>query len=583
MAGQAHAAQVGAVVPFFTYEGEKGLIGGGASVRALKEPAKDGWSSPELEASGRAFVELKTTGAWVAWQNTTGKAITALDVRYSVPDTPQGGGLDTTLNLYVDGVLRQAVPMSSKQNWLYEGTDWNGMKQDPAAGNPHVFYEETHFFITGAPVPPGGKIAFRKDAKNDAAFYWIDCIDLETPPPPLKAPANSLDITTFGAVPNDPTVDSTQAIRKCIDEAQKKRKSVWVPPGTFYLLTTQGLNPKGITFEGAGMWYSTIYRKITLPVVGGGGGIIEPTSCIIRNLCFDANSIGRPEEDGDCFGINIKGENWVVDSCWVQHTSSGAWCDGTNGVVRNCRMLSTWGDGVNLNNGNSGNVGDRLIAENNYVRGAGDDGVTINDDISSKPMESPILRNNTTVAIWWADGLRVAGGKNVLVENNLLCDPAKFPGIIIGTFNGASVFSATIRGNVIVRGGGNAYKQQKAAFTIGNDKKGADPHVENVVASGNLIIDSMMNAVEFESSVNITFQNNTIDGIIGTGDSKNPARAIRVEERSVGSALISNNILKRLASGQIGFVNNALRDDYKVSGTGNVGFTLTPGRVREKK
>jgi len=245
-------------------------------------------------------------------------------------------------------------------------------------------------------------------------------------------------------------------------------------------------------------------------------------------------------------------------------------------------MLSTWGDGVNLNNGNSGNTGDYLLCENNYVRGAGDDGVTINDDISSKPMESPILRNNTTVSIWWADGLRVAGGRNVLVENNLLCDPAKFPGIIVGTFNGASVSGATIRNNVIIRGGGNAYRQQKAALVIGADKPGP-PFVENVTATNNLILDSMMNGVEFMCTKNAVLQNNVIDRIIGTGDSKAPPRAVRIEENAVGSALISNNVLKRLASGQIPFQNNALRDSFQVTGAGNIGFTISPGRVSALK
>jgi hypothetical protein len=170
------------------------------------------------------------------------------------------------------------------------------------------------------------------------------------------------------------------------------------------------------------------------------------------------------------------------------------------------------------------------------------------------------------------------------VENNLLCDPAKFPGIIIGTFQGASLVSGIVRGNVIIRGGGNAYNQNMAALVIGTGRPG-DPHVANVVVSGNLIVDSILNAVEFENASNITFQGNTIDRIFGTGNAKTPARAVRIESNAVGSATVSNNILKRLAPGQIPFVNHAPGSTFKVAGVGNVGFKVTPGpsAPRERK
>jgi hypothetical protein len=111
--------------------------------------------------------------------NHTGHSVTAIDFRYSIPDVPAGGGITSTLNLYVDGVFRQKLYVSSKQIWLYAGTDWDGMNQDPTLGHPHIFFEEGHTFIQGAPVAPGSTVTLRKDAENTAAFYWIDCVDLE--------------------------------------------------------------------------------------------------------------------------------------------------------------------------------------------------------------------------------------------------------------------------------------------------------------------------------------------------------------------------------------------------------------------
>ena len=181
-------------------------------------------------------------------------------------------------------------------------------------------------------------------------------IDLEAPPPPLTQPEGSLSITDFGAVPNDSKTDSTEAIQHCFDAATSQGKIAWVPSGMFYLTTTKGLHAKNITIQGAGMWYSTIYHNYPLPSPKGGAScIIEPVSCTLKDLCFDQNAPARDGPYGDGGGINIKGSDWLVDSVWVQHTSSGVWGDGFKGTVQNCRMLSTWGDGINLNNGNSGN------------------------------------------------------------------------------------------------------------------------------------------------------------------------------------------------------------------------------------
>jgi len=69
----------------------------------------------------------------------------------------------------------------------------------------------------------------------------------------------------------------------------------------------------------------------------------------------------------------------------------------------NCRMGNTWGDGVNLNNVSMGGpFGINLTAYNNFVRGAGDDGVTINSvntngNTMYTEMSNTTLSNNTTV------------------------------------------------------------------------------------------------------------------------------------------------------------------------------------------
>ncbi len=187
MAKAAYA--VGAVTPFTSYEAEAGTIGGGATIVSLTSPPTTQFSSPALEASGHAYVELTGVGQFVQWTNTTGQPITFINVRESIPDAPAGGGITATLDLYVNGVFRRALNLNSKQTWIYEGNNhYQGNDQNPADGDPRVFFDEVHTFITGAPISPGSTFALQKDPSNTAAFYYIDVIDVENPPRLLPSP-----------------------------------------------------------------------------------------------------------------------------------------------------------------------------------------------------------------------------------------------------------------------------------------------------------------------------------------------------------------------------------------------------------
>src|SRR5882762_422142 len=103
----AAATAAGATTPFTTIEAEAGTLGGGATVRSIS--AAPTAASLESEASGYSLVELKATGASVTLTSSTGKSANTLVVRASIPDSASGGGINATLNLYVNGVYRQAV------------------------------------------------------------------------------------------------------------------------------------------------------------------------------------------------------------------------------------------------------------------------------------------------------------------------------------------------------------------------------------------------------------------------------------------------------------------------------------------
>jgi hypothetical protein len=557
--------QIGAHTAFTTYEAETGALLGGATIVALSAPPATRFSSAELEASGHAFVHLGKLGQQVSWVNTTGKPMTAFNLRYSIPDAAGGGGIDSTLNLYVNGRLRQAIRVTSRQTWLYETQDnYDGMDQSPSHGSPHVFWDETHAFVTGAPIAPGDTVTLRKDVSNTAAWYDVDLFELEAPPSPLAQTPGSISLIDCGAVPNTASVDSTDAIQRCFNQARDTGRSVWIPAGTFYLNTARGLEATGITVDGAGMWYSTIYYN---PPLGSGetNNVLLPTSAIMRNFAIDGNAVDITPEGGNGGAINIKGSHWLIDGLWIQHEGAGVWADGDDGVVQNCRINNTWADGINLNNGNGapGNdSGTRLTARNNFVRGSGDDGLAINDGgAPAHPMEDASLINNTVVAPWWANNIGVYGGNNDVVANNLTQDSVKQFGISVGRFGqNGGLHTAWVEGNTVIRGGSNGYGINFPAIGLGTS--GTVDTVQNIAFRGNTVRDAMFDGMHL-SSQSAAWVQNTRMSTPGSG-------GYIIESDANGNGALWYNHLDGLKTGQPGFVGNPA--SFQLESVGNDGL-----------
>ncbi len=560
--------QIGAKTNFTSYEAESGTLGGGASVVSLTAPPTTKFSSPELEASGHSYVHLAAVGQSVSWTNNTGAPVTAINVRYSIPDAPGGGGITSTLDLYVNGALRQALPVNSKQSWIYEtDSDYNGQSKSPSYGSPHKFWDEVHTFITGAAVPPGGTITLQQDAANTAAYYNVDVVDVEQPPPPLTQPANSISIANYGAVPNDISKDSTSAILSAVSAAESQGMTVWVPQGTYYLNTPQDIGLQNTTLEGAGMWYSTIYYNPPLPTTVT-ANIVSSYSASIKNITLDGNAVDDAAGGGNGGGILINGNNWVVDGVWVEHEGAGIWADGTNGTVQNCRLDDTWADGININNGNGGSgntTGNNLTVFNNFIRGSGDDGIAINSSgySTSVAMQSPTVIQNTTVAPWWSNNMGIYGSTNATVTNNLFTDSVKEYGISIGTFTAAagSLSNAVVEGNTVLRGGSFGYAFQYPAIGIGVTNVGLSA-VQGVTVRGNTVIDSMFDGLDFEAyGANVTVQGNLVQspGLDG----------FSTLSYAVGNASYFYNTATGIASGQQAYDDTASPQNLIINSVGN--------------
>jgi len=564
-------ASVGATTPFVSFEAENGTLAGGAQVESLTSAPTNQFSSPQLEASGHAYVQLTTNGQSVTWTNTTGQSITAINVRYCIPDAPAGGGITSSIDLYVNGSLRQAFSVNSLQNYCYEGTNYNGQEdKNPADGDARGFWNDTHAFISGAAVAPGDTITLQKDATNSAAFYYIDVVDLEAPPAPLPQPANSLSILSYGAISNNMSVDNTAAINNCFSAARAQGKIAWIPPGTFCISSVNGgLNATGITIEGSGPWYSTIYRVTPTNNTQGVANIINAVSCTLQNVALDCNATSRAGNNNNG-AVDFSGNNWVVNNVWIQHVTSSFWCAGFNGIAENCRTLSTWADGGNFNNVQSANgIGINLTYSNNFVRGTGDDAMAINSvninvfgntTYYYTTMSNITYVNNTAIDAWGGKGIGIYGGINDVVVNNLLCDTARYIGLGVGKFgvNGSDLFSAKVMGNTVLRCGGNGYSQQQPAMMIGNGADGqSSGSVANAYCASNTILNSLYDGVGFTASTNIVFQYNSI---IAPGRNGIVIGPPTLGSGIIGCAVLNSNSVTGLQAGQVVFTSNGFTD-----------------------
>src|ERR1700722_17564360 len=476
----------GGTTPFTTDEAPEAPLGGGASVVSLTSAPTSEYDSPQGEADGHAYVQLTGPGQSVQWTNNTGQPINFINVRASIPDSSAGGGMTATLDLYVNGTFRQALNMNSAQSWEYEGNNnYNGSDENPADGDPRDFWDEFHAFVPGAAIPAGATFSLQKDSTNTAQFYWINSIDLWDAPAPATQPANSISITSCGAVAdNTPTngaaapgaTDSTVDIQNCINQAASAGEILWIPQGTFYMIGTSSLVAQNVTIEGAGYWYSEVYRDVPLPNNTPLGAAFQCYSCQLENFHIDSDAMSRAEVDGGGGAEDTTGNNWLIEGMWVQHVESSLWASGSNGTVENNFFTSIWADGCNLNNVSlTGTSGSHLTATNNFIRGTGDDGMAINSVAYNgsqdyTAMSDITMTHNTVIAPWGGKGIGIYGGSGHLVEDNFISDTARYIGLGVGRFgvNGSDMLGATVTGNVIVRSGGNAYFQGQPALQIGN-------------------------------------------------------------------------------------------------------------------
>ena len=540
--GAARFSAVGAHLPFREYQAEDARTTG-----TVIGPDR-AYGTLAAEAIGRKAVRLDAAGRYVEFR--LARAANAVDVRYSVPDSPNGAGLDGELAVQVNGVHASSLAVTSRYSWYYGQYPWSN---DPADGGRRQLYDDSRLMF-GKTLPAGTRVRLTLADTAKLAWAVVDLADFEQVAPPGRQPAGSLSVLDFGA---DPTgaIDSSDAIQRAIDAASLQRRTLWLPRGTFTV--TRHLIVDRVTIRGAGPWYSVLRGS----GVGVYGNYAPHASSHVR--LSDFAIMGETTERVDADQVNGIGGSLAhssVDDIWIQHTKVGAWLDGPFDGLRlsRLRILDQTADGVNFHDG----ITNSSVTDS-FVRNTGDDGLAMWSE--HHPDTGDVFARNTVQIPTLANNFAVYGGSDNRVIGNLATDSlTQGGGIHVGNRFGAVPLAGDtkITGNVLVRTG-----SIDLATHIGEGAMwfyAADEPMSGVVdVDHNVIYDSSYEAVQFVGSTitNVRFDH---DLIVKTG-------TFAVQLNAPGAATFNHVFATQLGAGgrydcSSGFTITA-RDSYGWSDT----------------
>jgi hypothetical protein len=454
----------GANLPWDEYEAEA------SSTNGTILEASTTVGDMQAEASGRRAVRLDETGEYV--ELTATRAASSIVVRYAIPDAPTGGGIDGTLSVYVDGVFRHSLPLTSRYTWSYGLESWlnggpNNPSDDPAASGAFHFFDESRALI--GEIPAGAKVRLQKDASDAAEYIVIDLIDLEQVAPPLEAPSGFLSITAdCGAVADD-GADDGSAIQSCVARARDEQKGVWIPEGVFEVAydgsRDMGIQIAGVTVQGAGMWYSVLHGP-------GAGFYCSGNDCRFADFAIFGDTRVRDGQKRNNGFNGSAGTGSRLDRIWVEHREVGFWVgldappNGTTDglVISESRFRNLFADGVNFCNGTSNS---EVI--DSHFRSTGDDALAVWAYTQPGAVASNnVFHHNTVQLPWRANCFAIYGGSGNRIEDNTCYDTLTFPGIQVGGPYPQHAFAGTtsVRRNTLVRAGGVSFGQQHGALKL---------------------------------------------------------------------------------------------------------------------
>ena len=482
--------QYGASVPYTRYEAEEASRSDGTTLER-----SDDLESTAIEASGQSYVALNNKNSSVDFTATS--AANALDLRFTLPDHTSG-----RVDVRVNNETVATLDLSSESAWQYVGGDH--VYDESGAGLRARFrFDEVHTLL-GRQVQKGDHIQIVK-VGDDQNSYGIDFIELEQAAPAIERPEGAVSIADYNnARPGDGVADDAALAAAMDAAANTASKTVYIPAGTWEFSGKIGISHPGLTFQGAGLWYTNIF--FTSDQAKGGGIVFNhgASNETLTDFAMSSNLKSRYNQEAQYKGFSGEaGDDTRVANVWVEHFECGFWMGDyvdasqmlyTNGmVIENARIRNNLADGVNFAQGTKDST-----VRNSSVRGNGDDGLASWASIDTyshseaRVAEGNSFIGNTVELGWRASGIGIFGGKSHVIKDNLIVNNFSGAGIRLNTvFDGHNFDLNTDQGitiahNKLVRSGttDDFYGKTRGAI----DFQEAKGEIRNVTVSDNLIV-----------------------------------------------------------------------------------------------
>ena len=486
--------QYGATVPYTRYEAEEASRSDGTTLER-----SDDLESTAIEASGQSYVALKDQNSSLDFTATS--AANALDLRFTLPDHASG-----QVQVYINDDLAATLSLSSETAWqyVYKESVYDEPTLAPGTAHKRFRFDEVHTLLNGQ-VQKGDHVRIVKVDQNDTE-YGIDFIELEQAAPAIECPEGAVSIADYNsAKPGDGVADDDALISAMDAAANTSSKVVYIPAGTWEFSRKIGIDHPGLTFQGAGLWYTNIF--FTSDQREGGGIVFNPGASneTLTDFYMSSNLKSRFGEGAQYKGFaGAAGVNTRVANVWVEHFECGFWMGDyrehkfmtyTDGmVIENSRIRNNFADGVNFVQGTKNST-----VRNSSVRGNGDDSLAswASNDLRSQSDADASKFNsfigNTIELGWRAGGIGLFGGEGHVVKDNLIVNNFSGAGIRISTvFEGRNFTynhaGMTITHNKLVRTGttDDFYGKKRGAIDFEEDLKVGQ--VLNVSVTDNLIV-----------------------------------------------------------------------------------------------
>ena len=482
--------QYGATVPYTRYEAEEASRSDGTTLER-----SDDLESTAIEASGQSYVALNDKNSSVDFAASA--AANALDLRFTLPDHTSG-----RVDVRVNNETVATLDLSSESAWQYVGG--SSVYDESGAGLRARFrFDEVHTLL-GRQVQKGDHIQIVKIG-DDQNSYGIDFIELEQAAPAIERPEGAVSIADYNnARPGDGVADDAALAAAMDAAANTASKTVYIPAGTWEFSGKIGISHPGLTFQGAGLWYTNIF--FTSDQAKGGGIVFNhgASNETLTDFAMSSNLKSRYNQEAQYKGFSGEaGDDTRVANVWVEHFECGFWMGDyvdasqmlyINGmVIENARIRNNLADGVNFAQGTKDST-----VRNSSVRGNGDDGLASWSSIDTyshseaRVAEGNSFIGNTVELGWRASGIGIFGGKSHVIKDNLIVNNFSGAGIRLNTvFDGHNFDLNTDQGitiahNKLVRSGttDDFYGKTRGAI----DFQEAKGEIRNVTVSDNLIV-----------------------------------------------------------------------------------------------